>query len=325
MFGRRKKKEEANEKTVPAEPANPFSDDEADALKALWRLTAPPREEFDATYGTMLAAFWRYVRAPKDNAWAVLKDRALSCAVAALRVGEARVLPRFAAAEDAARLAALARTLAPRTGCVHGGVGHSGGDERQPQSVARGDPAGRGPSPRDVAAGPADRRLRRAVRPGRRGYRRGSQGRGGQCAPRRDPGAQAPHPCGGPCRPRRRQGHARPRATPRCSTSLNGPGAPALGIEARRGRDPARRGSVRSTRARPKGTPRPCSVSGVRAPLGCRSTGAPDAMRITPWSRGRGQGTGGLPEHGARAGEHRRRHASPGSGRRECRGDAREQ
>ena len=82
-----------------------FSKPERERIIALWRLTALPRDVFDATYGAMLAGFWRYVRAPKDGEWAVLKDRALTCAVAALRVRQACVLPKFAAAEDAARLA----------------------------------------------------------------------------------------------------------------------------------------------------------------------------------------------------------------------------
>ena len=94
--------------------------------KSLWRLTALPRDEFEKTYGTMLRGFWRYVSAPRGEAWTALKSDALTCAVAALRVRQARVLPRFAAAEDAARLAevmsfALATAVvAERVGAVVG-------------------------------------------------------------------------------------------------------------------------------------------------------------------------------------------------------------
>ena len=56
--------------------------------------TAPERERIEATYGAMLG-----------EAWAALKRETLVCAVAALRAHQARVPPRFAAAEDAARLA----------------------------------------------------------------------------------------------------------------------------------------------------------------------------------------------------------------------------
>ena len=81
-----------------------FTDSECERVDALWRLTALPRAEFDATYGVMLERCWRYVAAPAGADWTTLKDEALTCAVAALRVRQARVLPRFGAAEEAARL-----------------------------------------------------------------------------------------------------------------------------------------------------------------------------------------------------------------------------
>ena len=84
---------------------DPFTDDERVRVRALWRLTALPRDEFEATYGAMLARFWRYAAAARGEAWTALRSEALTCAVAALRARQARVLPRFAAAEDAARLA----------------------------------------------------------------------------------------------------------------------------------------------------------------------------------------------------------------------------
>ena len=104
MFGRRKKKEEDREKTAPAEPASPFSDDEADAVKALWRLTALPREEFDATYGDLLRRCWRSIAEAPGAEWTALRERSLKCVIAALKVRQAYVLPRFAAAEDSSRL-----------------------------------------------------------------------------------------------------------------------------------------------------------------------------------------------------------------------------
>ena len=82
-----------------------FTAPERERIEALWRLTALPRAEFDATYGAMLGGFWRFAAAARGEAWAALRRETLVCAVAALRARQARVLPRFAAAEDAARLA----------------------------------------------------------------------------------------------------------------------------------------------------------------------------------------------------------------------------
>ena len=95
-----------------------FSDRERERVDALWRLTALPRDGFEATYGVMLGRFWRYVSAPKGEAWKAPRTESLTCAVAALRARQARVLPRFAAAEDVARLAeAMSFALAA---CVFG-------------------------------------------------------------------------------------------------------------------------------------------------------------------------------------------------------------
>ena len=82
-----------------------FTESERERVDALWRLTALPRDEFDATYGGMLARCWRYVAAPEGECWTALESEALTCAVAALRVRQAHGLPRFAVAEDAVRLA----------------------------------------------------------------------------------------------------------------------------------------------------------------------------------------------------------------------------
>ena len=82
-----------------------FTVPERERIEALWRLTALPRAEFEATYGAMLGGFWRYAASARGEAWMGLRREALACAVAALRARQARVLPRFAAAEDAARLA----------------------------------------------------------------------------------------------------------------------------------------------------------------------------------------------------------------------------
>ena len=85
--------------------ADVFTAPEREHVEALWRLTALPRAEFDATYGAMLGGFWRFAAAARGEAWTALRRETLVCAVAALRARQARVLPRFAAAEDAARLA----------------------------------------------------------------------------------------------------------------------------------------------------------------------------------------------------------------------------
>ena len=85
--------------------ADAFTAPERERIEALWRLTALPRAEFDATYGAMLGGFWRFAAAARGEAWAAMRRETLVCAVAALRARQARVLPRFAAAEDAARLA----------------------------------------------------------------------------------------------------------------------------------------------------------------------------------------------------------------------------
>ena len=103
-----------------------FADAERERVDALWRLTALPRDEFEATYGVLLARFWRYVSAATGEAWSALRSEALTCAVAALRARQARVIPRFAAAEDAARLAEVmsfalaAAVVAERFGLVAG-------------------------------------------------------------------------------------------------------------------------------------------------------------------------------------------------------------
>ena len=81
-----------------------FNDDERKRVTAVWRLTALPREEFDATYGDLLRRAWRLVAAGAGVEWIVLRDRALAHLTAALKVRQAYVLPRFATVEDAARL-----------------------------------------------------------------------------------------------------------------------------------------------------------------------------------------------------------------------------
>ena len=117
-----------------------FSDDERERVTAVWRLTALPREEFDATYGDLLRRAWRLVAAGPGVEWIVLRDRALAHLTAALKVRQAYVLPRFAGAEDAARLSEvmsfalaacvlaerfaglLGRTVAPGWSPFHAGV-----------------------------------------------------------------------------------------------------------------------------------------------------------------------------------------------------------
>ena len=100
IFGRK-----AGNRAEVAGAADVFTAPERERVEALWRLTALPRAEFEATYGAMLGGFWRYAASSRGEAWAALRRETLACAVAALRARQARVLPRFAAAEDAARLA----------------------------------------------------------------------------------------------------------------------------------------------------------------------------------------------------------------------------
>ena len=102
MFGRRKEQEQ--ETTAPVVADKVFTDDEAAAIKALWRLTALPREEFDATYGELLRRAWRAIANASGAEWTALRERTLKCAIATLKVRQAHVLPRFAAAEDSSRL-----------------------------------------------------------------------------------------------------------------------------------------------------------------------------------------------------------------------------
>lgn len=117
-----------------------FNDDERERLMAVWRLTALPRDEFEATYGDLFRCCWRVVAAGPGVEWIVLRDRALAHVTAALKVRQAYVLPRFAAAEDAARLAeamsfalaacvlaerfagVLGRAVAPGWSPLHGDV-----------------------------------------------------------------------------------------------------------------------------------------------------------------------------------------------------------
>ena len=100
LFGRK-----AGSRAAAPGAADVFTALERERIEALWRLTALPRAEFEATYGAMLGGFWRFAAAARGEAWTALRRETLVCAVAALRARQARVLPRFAAAEDAARLA----------------------------------------------------------------------------------------------------------------------------------------------------------------------------------------------------------------------------
>ena len=97
----RKEKQSAPAATV----RDLFTEPECEHVDLLWRFAALPRDEFDTSHGAMLARSWRYVAARGGECWAALKSEALTCAVAALRVRQAHVLPPFAGAEDVVRLA----------------------------------------------------------------------------------------------------------------------------------------------------------------------------------------------------------------------------
>ena len=125
MFGRRKDKAKDRATSAPV-AKRLFSDDEAAAVEALYRVTALPREEFDATYGDLLRRCWRSIARASGPEWTALRERALKCAIAALKVRQAHVLPRFAAAEDSSRMAEVmsfalaACVVAERFGLVLG-------------------------------------------------------------------------------------------------------------------------------------------------------------------------------------------------------------
>ena len=130
---------------------------ERDRIEALWRLTALPRAEFEATHRAMLGGFWRYAESARGEAWTALRCETLACAVAALRARQARVLPRFPAAEDAARLADVmsfalaAAVVAERFAAVAGRATAPGWrrlTDEVPESTA---PVG-APPPRPVGA-----------------------------------------------------------------------------------------------------------------------------------------------------------------------------
>ena len=110
----------------------PFSVTERPDVEALWRLTALPREEFAVTYEAMLARAWSWVSAGVGSEWAAVRRDALANLIAALRARQARILPRFAPAEDAARLtevmsfALAAVVLAERLGLVIGRAAAAG-------------------------------------------------------------------------------------------------------------------------------------------------------------------------------------------------------
>ena len=55
--------------------ADVFTAPERERVEALWRLTALPRAEFDATYGAMLGGFWRYAAGARGEAWAAAQTR----------------------------------------------------------------------------------------------------------------------------------------------------------------------------------------------------------------------------------------------------------
>ena len=59
--------------------ADVFTAPERERIEALWRLTALPRAEFDATYGAMLGGFWRYAANARGEAWAALGRETLAC------------------------------------------------------------------------------------------------------------------------------------------------------------------------------------------------------------------------------------------------------
>lgn len=105
---------------------SPFTAAEREHVDVLWRLTALPRDEFRLTYEAMLGNAWQWVDGGTGETWAGLKRDALASVIGALRARQARIIPRFAPAEDASRVAEVmsfalaAAVLAERLGRVIG-------------------------------------------------------------------------------------------------------------------------------------------------------------------------------------------------------------
>ena len=197
------------------------------------------------------------------------------------------------------RLRTVAGALAPRPRRIRvGGVGRADG-RRAARVLVPERQAAAHPRARDPASGRTDRRLRRRLR-GHGGGHRGMPGGGHrEPAPRVHPGPTPPAAHADGAWLRRRSA-----ANAGCGTAENGlrtggppsrggsgmrrPVAHAIGIEARMGRDPACRGSVRSTRARPPKGDRPLlSRQGTTVRVGRRR------CRHHPPSRRAGNDPGG--------------------------------
>ena len=73
IFGRK-----AGSRAEAAGAAEVFTAPERERVEALWRLTALPRAEFEATYGAMLGGFWRYAAGARGEPWAALRRETLA-------------------------------------------------------------------------------------------------------------------------------------------------------------------------------------------------------------------------------------------------------
>lgn len=102
-FGRRR--DAVTDEGVPAEVREVHVPAELkEALDVVWRLTRLPKTEFELTYGELLARTWRYLGNAAGEPWTGLKSEIVGHLVAALRVRQARIVPRTEPMEDAARL-----------------------------------------------------------------------------------------------------------------------------------------------------------------------------------------------------------------------------
>ena len=98
MFGRRKDKAgNEGEGRPPVAPGQWLSDGEAEAVEALFRLTALPRAEFDATYGDLLRHCWRLIAKASGTGLDGTAGGRAPVRGRRLKVRQAHVLPRFAA------------------------------------------------------------------------------------------------------------------------------------------------------------------------------------------------------------------------------------
>ena len=106
----RRQKLAASPSANPTAAVRGWNEDEARLLQSIWKHTTLPKAEFDLTYGALFRNTWNYLdHAPRDgwpdSPFGDVRRSTLILANTALRVRQARIIPRGMPAEDAARLA----------------------------------------------------------------------------------------------------------------------------------------------------------------------------------------------------------------------------